>query len=145
MFRDALPNDKDAFMTMVTTFYNSDAVSHAIDKKFMEQTFEKAMEKDPFLRLIIIEKDKEIAGYGLVSFMYSNEAGGMVLLVEELYIDSKFRGAGIGQEFFKFMKNEYKSFKRFRLEVKADNIRAIDLYKRLGYEKLEYIQMVIDN
>jgi ribosomal protein S18 acetylase RimI-like enzyme len=43
-----------------------------------------------------------------------------------------------------FMEQEYPSAKRFRLEVSKENTRAIELYRKLGYEVLEYVQMVKD-
>ena len=33
---------------------------------------------------------------------------------------------------------------RLRLEVEEDNIRAISLYRKIGYEKLDYMQMIKD-
>jgi ribosomal protein S18 acetylase RimI-like enzyme len=41
-----------------------------------------------------------------------------------------------------FMEDEYPSAKRFHLEVAEENTRAIELYKKLGYEILEYVQMI---
>jgi ribosomal protein S18 acetylase RimI-like enzyme len=43
-----------------------------------------------------------------------------------------------------FIEREYPSAKRFRLEVSKDNTRAVGLYRSLGYEVLEYVQMVKD-
>jgi len=40
------------------------------------------------------------------------------------------------------MEKEYPAAKRFHLEVAKENTRAIDLYKKLGYEVLGYVQMV---
>jgi len=37
---------------------------------------------------------------------------------------------------------EYPAAKRFHLEVAEENTRAIGLYKKLGYEVLDYVQMV---
>ena len=34
---------------------------------------------------------------------------------------------------------------RLRLEVEEENVRAIALYKRCGYEVLKYVQMVKDS
>ena len=49
----------------------------------------------------------------------------------------------LGREFFSYIeeKNSGKAA-RLRLEVEEDNTRAISLYKRLGYEMLDYKQMV---
>ena len=51
---------------------------------------------------------------------------------------------GIAQEYFAKVKDDFPEAARDRLEVCASNQRAIDLYKRLGFEVLEYVQMVDD-
>ena len=69
----------------------------------------------------------------------------MAAWIEELYVDSDFRGLGIGSRFFDFLKDEFKGkIKRLRLEVGDENEGAKKLYERLGFEFLDYRQMVID-
>ena len=43
-----------------------------------------------------------------------------------------------------FAEKEFPDVRRFRLEVTRCNERAISLYRRLGYEELDYIQMIKD-
>jgi ribosomal protein S18 acetylase RimI-like enzyme len=142
MIRDAVLSDKQTFMSMAKDFYSSGAVMKPIDSANFEATFAAAMEKSPFVRILIIENDGKPIGYALLSLTYSNEAGGMVVLIEEVSILQEHRGGGHGKAFFAFLESEYPTAKRFRLEVSADNVKAIDLYKRLGYEVFEYVQMV---
>lgn len=73
---------------------------------------------------------------------YSHECGGMVLWIEEIYIAPEFRGNGLGKEFFDYLETEYKSVSRFRLELEPGNEKAERLYRRLGFEPLDYRQMV---
>ena len=40
--------------------------------------------------------------------------------------------------------NKEKDVVRLRLEVEAENTKAVSLYKRLGYEVLDYVQMIKD-
>ena len=48
-------------------------------------------------------------------------------------------------EFFSFLEDELKGkIKRIRLEVGDENDGAKRLYERLGFEPLDYKQMVID-
>jgi len=90
----------------------------------------------------MIENHEKPIGYALLSFTYSNEAGGMGILIEEVQIDSAYRGGGYGSKLFSFLEQEYPTVKRFRLEVDVNNIKAIDLYIRLGYKIFDYVQMV---
>ena len=59
-------------------------------------------------------------------------------------IREEFRGGGLGKEFFAWAEGEYPQARRFRLEATPSNQRAMDLYRRLGFEPLHYVQMVRD-
>ena len=82
------------------------------------------------------------AGYALVTFAYFNEAGGLVLWIEEIYVRPAWRGRGIGREVLTFLEDAYRGEAvRIRLEVESSNEGALRLYRALGFEKLEYLQM----
>ncbi|MDR0326499.1 MAG: GNAT family N-acetyltransferase [Oscillospiraceae bacterium] len=144
MIRDAIPSDRQTFISMVREFYSSGAVLKPIDPNYFEATFDAAMNQSPFVRILMIESDEKTIGYAILALTYSNEAGGMVVLIEEIQIDKAYRGGGHGGRLFDFIEQEYPDAKRFRLEVCADNTKAIDLYKRLGYKVFDYVQMVKD-
>lgn len=144
MIRDFISKDRELFLTMVKIFYSSSAVAHNVDTQNFEITFQEAMNNSPFVRALMFLDGDTPAGYALLSFTYSNEVGGMVVLVEEVYVSEEHRGRGIAGEFFQFLETEYPDARRFRLEVTKSNTRAIELYRRLGYEPFEYMQMVKD-
>lgn len=142
--RDLLPDDRKVFLSMVKSFYLSTAVAHNVDSRNFEKTFEAALSQSPFIRAFMIEDKGVPAGYAILSFTHSNEAGGMVVLIEELYISETCRGKGLGRKFFEFLEQEYPLAKRFRLEVRKTNKKAMALYDGLGYNVLDYVQMVKD-
>lgn len=144
MIRDAVLSDKQILLSMVGEFYSSHAVMKPVDPQNFEATFTAAMDKSPFIRILMIENNEKPIGYALLSFTYSNEAGGEVVLIEEVQIDKEHRSEGHGSKLFSFLEQEYPTAKRFRLEVCANNTKAIDLYTRLGYEVFDYVQMVKD-
>jgi len=136
--------DKAVFMAMAKDFYSSKAVAHDIDVEIIETTFNTAINEPHQLRAFIIEDDGAPVGFALTSFYYATEVGGIVVLLEDIYLDETCRGKGFGSKFMEFMEKEFPTAKRFRLEVAEENTRAIGLYKKLGYEVLEYVQMVKD-
>ena len=69
--------------------------------------------------------------------------GGRVVLLEEIYIKDEFRGKGIGSRFIQFVINQHPA-ERYRLEVSEENRRAEQLYERLGFQCLPYLQMVLE-
>lgn len=144
MIRNIRLEDKNDYIKMTKEFYTSPAVLHSIPEEYIHITFDNIVNDTPYAKGYIIEDDGLVAGYILLSLTYSNEAGGLVVLVEEIYIKDDFRGRGIGKKALTKIKEMYKEAKRFRLEVTKENKGAIKLYKNLGYEDLDYLQMIID-
>ena len=144
MIRDVTQTDKTAFLDMAEKFYSSPAVTHRIDRGLLETTFDAAVGKSLFVRALMIEDNDAPVGFALVSFTYATEVGGLVVLLEDLYISEACRGKGLGSKFMQFMEQEYPEAKRFRLEVVRENAKAIGLYRRLGYKSIDYLQMVKD-
>lgn len=143
MIRKLRSTDRADYIAMADEFYSSDAVCHPVPSSNFEAAFDEMMRSDMYAEGYIIEKDGCIAGYALLAKTFSQEAGGMVIWIEEIYIREQYRALGLGGEFFKYidqtaMKN---SVARIRLEVEEDNHRAIRLYNKNGYECLSYMQM----
>lgn len=145
MVRPFEAGDRAAFLEMAGDFYRMPAVLHDIDPQHFERTFDEIMAGSPLAGGLIAEHDGEKAGYALLSFTWSNEAGGLVVLIEEVYVKEAFRSHGIGQEIFAYIRKTYDgTARRYRLEVTRENPRAAQLYRRLGYQELDYLQMVLD-
>jgi len=142
MIRDITQDDKTVFLQMAETFYSSKAVAHNVDRQILETVFDTVIKKSPLIRALIIEDNEMPVGFALVSFSFATEIGGLVVLLEDLYISETCRGKGLGSQFMHFLEQEYPSAKRFRLEVTKENQKAIDLYRKLGYKVPDYIQMV---
>ena len=76
---------------------------------------------------------------------FSQEAGGYVVWIDEVYVRPEYRSKGLFKEFFSYLKtNIGDKTARIRLEVESDNVRAISLYESIGFRKLDYGQMVMD-
>ena len=130
---------------MAEEFYSSDAVLHPIPRAYIERTADEALQSDAYAEIYLLECEGEPAGYGLTARTFSQEAGGSVLWIEELYIREQFRSRGLVREFFSYIEEKNKDrTARIRLEVEEENTRAASLYERLGYEKLDYKQMIKD-
>ena len=141
MIRKIKAEDKEIYIKMAHDFYRMPAVDHP--DSYLEKTFEECMKSDTYAELFILEWEGEIAGYGLIAKTFSQEAGGMVYWLEELYIMEEYRSKGLGSEYFGYMEDhKEEGVTRFRLEVEKENERAWKLYKRQGYDWLEYDQMI---
>lgn len=145
MIREIKAQDKDVFVQMAKDFYKSEAVISEIPTQNILNTFDEVTSNSPYAKAYIIEHGGEIAGYALIGITYSNEAGGLVVWVEEIFIKENFRGLGLGSEFLSYVEDEFSDkAKRFRLEISHGNDAAQRLYERKGYHQLDYMQMVHD-
>lgn len=135
--------DKKDYMSLVSEFYNSDAVLAPVDSSHFELTFAELMKSDARIACFVADIDGEIAGYALVARFFSQEAGGEVIWLDEIYIRDRFRGKGSGNALISKIFDEFKSAAAFRLEIEPENEGAERLYKRIGFEKLDYEQRIL--
>ena len=143
MIRKIVPDDKAEYIKMAKDFYNSPAVLSPVPESHFEVTFEEIMIRSEYAEAFIFEYNNEIAGYGLIAKTFSQEAGGIVVWIEEIYVKAEFRNQGLGSEFIEYVKTNI-SARRYRLETEPDNIKAQNLYKRHGFKHLEYINYSLD-
>ena len=143
MFRPLTPDDRELYMTYVDAFYHSDAVESPVPEKNYEATFAELMRSDDYLKCYIFEADGKPCGFSLLSKTFSQEAGGVSVTIEEIYIEEPYRGRGLATAFFEWLKSR-SGIARLRIEVEDDNDGAKRLYQRMGFAVLPYIQMVID-
>lgn len=142
--RDMVLSDKEQVMEMVNEFYHSDAVDHEVKPEILEATLDAAISSDPILRGLILEEDGKIVGYAYLTSYFVTEAGGINLMIEDIFIKKEARGHGYGKQFFQWLFKEYPNVKRYRLEVTEENKGAVSLYKKMGFEFLGYLQMIKD-
>lgn len=152
MIREFNDKDYEIYYKMSKDFYHSNAViDEGIEDKYLKKTFNLILNNSPYVKGYMIldnEINKNIVGYVLLSFTYSNELGGLMLLLEELYIKKEFQNQGYGSKTLKEIHDLYEDkVTSIKLEVNDCNEEALSLYKRRGFEEREYIQMIktIDN
>lgn len=99
---------------------------------FTYKLTEKEFSTNPYLKIItFVEKDKVI-GFLLYSLIYDR------IEIEQFEVITKERGKGIGDKLLKYLIEKYKErdVKNITLEVKEDNIVAINLYKKYGFKNV---------
>lgn len=142
--RKLKPQDKSAYIAMSKEFYHSSAVLGPVPDENFAKTFDLLISGSRFADAYLAEDGGKAAGYALLSFTWSNEAGGMVVWLEEIYLRPEFRNAGIGRQIIERIFEEYgENAARFRLEIEDSNTGAKRLYKRIGFHELEYRQMFL--
>lgn len=141
MIRPIEEKDKEIYLQMAKAFYESDAVLENIPEAHFHLTFSHLLTDSPYAKGYIFEEEGKVLGYALLAITFSQEAGGKVVWIEEIYILPENRGKGLAKSFFSFLEREYPSAKRFRLEVEKENEKAVALYKSKGFDFFPYDQM----
>lgn len=143
LIREFERDDFDIYCKMSVKFYESGASLVNVPVENYTNTFEACLSSSPFLKGYLVFSDGEPAGYFLLTYTWYNEFSGETVTLDEIYVDDKFRGRGLGTKIIEWVYNTHSDYKGIQLEVKKDNQKAIDLYTRIGFEFMDYCQMVI--
>ena len=143
MFREIRESDRELYYHYADVFYHTDAVDSPVPTENYAKAFDEMMTSDRYLKGYIFEDGGEACGFALLSRTYSQEAGGISVTIEEIYIDPEHRSKGLATEFFERLKSNGEIM-RLRIEVESYNEGAKRLYERMGFKLLPYLQMVID-
>jgi GNAT superfamily N-acetyltransferase len=139
------PRDREDYLAMSKEFYSTDAVLQPVPEENFAKTFDLLLSGSLYADAYFAEEDGKAAGYALLSFSWSNEAGGMVVWLEEIYVRPKFRGTGVGSRLIGRIFRDYGGKAvRFRLETEDSNTGARRLYERLGFRDFPYRQMKLE-
>lgn len=132
--------DKQEVLKMMRVFYASPAVLSNGSEEIFENDIENCVNDNPYLEGYIFETKGEIQGYGMLAKSFSTEFGKPYIWIEDIYIKDEYRGLGIGSLFLNFVEEKYPN-SLLRLEVEEENERAVNVYKKCGYEILPYMEM----
>jgi ribosomal protein S18 acetylase RimI-like enzyme len=106
----------------------------AIDPQQLETALEQLL-RDPSLGgAWLIERDRRVIGYAIVTFGYDLEFNGRDAVLTELWIDPPARGCGAGSAALELLAPELRArgVHALHLEVRPEN-PAVRLYQRTGF------------
>ena len=144
MIRRITAADRENYLQMAHDFYHSEAVLHPVPDEYLVRSFDEMMRSEDYLTGLIFEWEGKTAGYALLNRSWSQEAGGMAVWIEEIFVLEQYRSRGLGKELFDSLE-KFAPAARYRLEIEPDNERARALYTRMGFEPMGYLSMVKEN
>ena len=140
MIRLMKEKDKAAVLEMMRVFYASAAVLSNGSEEIFQNDIEACVGDSPYLEGYIFEHDGEIQGYAMIARSFSTEFGKPCIWIEDLYVKEPWRGMGIGSGFLDYIVQKYPGH-LFRLEAEQENVRAIAVYEKCGFEVLPYLEL----
>jgi ribosomal protein S18 acetylase RimI-like enzyme len=131
--RDA---DASGVLAMMRALYAEDAPAHPVDHARFPVTVEALLAEPIRGSAIVFEQDGANCGYAILIPYWSNEYGGAVLYVDELFVVPEARNRGIAHRFFDFLtRTRPFATVAISLEVSPSNARAQRLYESIGFSR----------
>jgi GNAT superfamily N-acetyltransferase len=136
-WRPATAADDEAIVTMSLALYDEDpSPSHVTDHQ-VRATLERLRQEPVRGRAIVLDVDGTVAGYALLVSFWSNELGGEIRTIDEIYVAPAWRRRGLATVLIESLCTEHSSSPgrpiALELEVSPGNPRARRLYERLGF------------
>jgi len=141
-FRPLRHTDYSELKRMIHALYIEDPVNEPITDKKIAKTVIELRKKPCKGKIIIFEKDGVPIGYSILILYWSNEYGGDILHIDELYVKPEHRQRGIATSFFKHIAQTYgDKIVAVQLEVSPSNIRAMNYYRKLGFKRTKNVHL----
>jgi GNAT superfamily N-acetyltransferase len=136
MWRLAEPGDDDSVVKMCRQLYDEDPGVLPVRPENIRATL-RALHRQPCRgRAVVLEVDGQLSGYALLIAFWSNELGGDICEVDELFVVPELRSKGHGKSLFDAISQGDlwpTPIAGIALGVTPDNVRARRLYERLGF------------
>lgn len=134
IFRPTEKKDREALSWCMKNLYIEDPGTVEVTQEKIQHTIQSLQKYPEFGTIMVFERNKDIIGYAILVNFWSNEYGGNLLNIDELYITKEFRGMGIATAFLRHvMTNKPNNAIGLQLEVTPKNKRARKLYTSLGF------------
>jgi GNAT superfamily N-acetyltransferase len=135
LFRPYQSADFDALEPMIFELYaDEDAATLSISEAHITRTVRAFSEQPHLGEIFIFQLRGEVVGYAILTWFWSNEFGGKMVIIDELLVKEAYRGKGIASAFFNFLfKNKRYGEVAYELEVGLKKQKEMVLYHRLGF------------
>ena len=142
-FRTMRTQELSELESMMHGLYSEDPEGEVINRDKIQATVRELTQHPEKGRIVVFTVASIIVGYALVIFYWSNEYGGHILHIDELFVKNAWRGQGIATRFFSALPlADMPSTKALQLEVAPSNSRAQTYYKQLGFQASANAQLV---
>jgi len=137
---------REEVVSMMRVFYSSPAVLSNGSEEIFTFDINECIGDNPYIEGYVFEKNDDsgkaaLMGYAMLSKGFSTESGKNRIWIEDLFIKEEYRGLGVGKKFLDFVSNKYEKCV-IRLDVEEENEKAVELYKKCGFEVIPYMEMI---
>jgi ribosomal protein S18 acetylase RimI-like enzyme len=134
-WRDAIEADDAALIQLCGALNEEDPGPQPVPATHMVTTLRTFREEPVRGKAVVLEVDGAVVGYALLVSFWSNELGGEVCTVDELYVAPSYRSSGHGTVLFDELSRLWgRPYAAVGLETMPTNERARAFYRRIGFE-----------
>ena len=121
---------------MVLALYREDPPGQRMSPRKIRETVTELSTHPEKGAITIMHVDDAIVGYSMIIYYWSNEYGGNIGLIDELYVKPPWRNKGIGSAYLKYLaKTKGMNLKGIHVETTPANQRALAFYLRHGFKR----------
>lgn len=133
-YRPYQPEDERVLIPLVLDLYGDDISGKPMTEQKIRNTIATLAAKPDLGSILMIETGDETVGYAILINFWSNEYGGIMLNIDELYVAPQHRGKGFATGFIRHLtETRYNEAVALQLEVSTKNHSARRLYNSLGF------------
>ena len=139
MWRVATSSDDQTVVSMCMALNAEDSGPAPVGPGHVRATLANLREDPNHGRAVVCDVQGRTVGYALLISFWSNELGGEVCNIDELFVAPQHRGQGLATALFRSLAEGNLSLwstkpAALALEVSLQNERACALYERLGFQ-----------
>lgn len=137
---DYQPVYKNEVLHMMLALYEDSIQQQQMSPEKIQKTLSIIPSHPQIGKILLFKQQGILIGYALLINYWSNEYGGNILYIDELYVKSDYRSLGIGSAFFSYIeKHVDNSTVALCLETTPQNKKAQSFYKKNKFEIYENI------
>lgn len=134
-FRTFQSEDLAELQQMMLALYREDQYDQPMTPGKVRRTVEMLTQHPQRGTILIFDVDAAITGYAILIPYWSNEYGGDLITIDELYVKPPWRSRGIGRCFFDYLSEQRSQHTiGMQLETSPGNRRALAYYRTMGFE-----------
>lgn len=137
MWRVARPQDDERIIAMSLALYREDPGVVSVSAEQVARTLATLRREPARGRAVVCEPGGHVVGYALLISFWSNEYGGAICDVDELFVEPEQRNRGNGSMLFEAIERGGlwpEPIVAIALAVTPTNARARRLYERIGFD-----------
>jgi ribosomal protein S18 acetylase RimI-like enzyme len=135
MWRDGGPADDDTVVALCLALNVEDPGPFPVTAEQVRRTLAEFRNRPWRGKVSVLEIGGLVHGYAFLNALWSNELGGEVCVIDELYVIKDFRGLGHATSLLEGIQHLWgRPVVAAALETSSSNQRADAFYRRLGFD-----------